>query len=554
MADNPAKKTANSSNIYGQLDISRKEIRICHVEDALDQEGRVRCRLEIVSLEPAKCFDDRENGDLQLPLAMQRLVVQDDDTETGASGTADTALSKIAREVEGSDQVESGAAHPGKPLYKAISWTWGDPNETSQIVLNDKVFEVSRNAEALLRRLCFEQQHWTIWLDAICINQTDLVERGQQVAIMRDVYTSATQVLIWLGEDNETIAEAAFTSIDTLIAECMEHVAETGTPLDDIFFKGNIIKVSHEPLSDCDWHTLKAFFSHPWFTRLWVVQEVLLGTSPRMYCGTQSRVWSEVGLAAQWLHHRAYERYWFRGLERIERRDWPTWVPRYHWQQDINSGTPQHVGCRGHAADKIPWKPHPSHQDSMKVLKVQGMVVSRVTSRSEPLTTKLWRNDSLRYEWISRCGQVASEIGQNSRAIALTLTCEMTSNFGDAVNISDHTVHYEEFVTSCEGKVFKDLPPGPLDYVQAVYLASGNRVFFTMEDEGGMGMGPPGMRVDDLVCILFGARVACVLRAQGEHHVYVGAAYVLGLMQGQYVRYLREKGLLEEETRWFEIH
>jgi hypothetical protein len=47
-----------------------------------------------------------------------------------------------------------------------------------------------------------------IWIDAVCINQQDLRERSQQVSIMRDIYRSARDVVVWLGEDHSRAAEA----------------------------------------------------------------------------------------------------------------------------------------------------------------------------------------------------------------------------------------------------------------------------------------------------------------------------------------------------------
>jgi hypothetical protein len=39
-----------------------------------------------------------------------------------------------------------------------------------------------------------------LWIDAICINQADLDERKQQVQLMRDVYSGASRVVVWLRE------------------------------------------------------------------------------------------------------------------------------------------------------------------------------------------------------------------------------------------------------------------------------------------------------------------------------------------------------------------
>ena len=43
----------------------------------------------------------------------------------------------------------------------------------------------------------------TLWIDQICINQTDLQERSEQVRIMRQIYSKAQLVILWLGEDGD---------------------------------------------------------------------------------------------------------------------------------------------------------------------------------------------------------------------------------------------------------------------------------------------------------------------------------------------------------------
>jgi hypothetical protein len=42
-----------------------------------------------------------------------------------------------------------------------------------------------------------------LWIDAICINQEDITERGHQVQLMGRVCSKATRVLVWLGEASE---------------------------------------------------------------------------------------------------------------------------------------------------------------------------------------------------------------------------------------------------------------------------------------------------------------------------------------------------------------
>ena len=42
---------------------------------------------------------------------------------------------------------------------------------------------------------------YKIWVDALCINQQDIVERGQEVRRMGLIYRQARNVVIWLGNE-----------------------------------------------------------------------------------------------------------------------------------------------------------------------------------------------------------------------------------------------------------------------------------------------------------------------------------------------------------------
>ena len=97
-----------------------------------------------------------------------------------------------------------------RPGYEALSYTWGDPLDTRTVMLKDQPFQVTKNLEAALRNLRHRLIHGTksndrvLWIDAICINQTDIQERNVQVRRMLDIYKSATRVVIWLGEGDQT--------------------------------------------------------------------------------------------------------------------------------------------------------------------------------------------------------------------------------------------------------------------------------------------------------------------------------------------------------------
>ena len=88
-----------------------------------------------------------------------------------------------------------------KPHFEALSYVWGDGKENlPTISLNGHPHRITANLDAALRRLRSETEVRALWVDAIGMNQRNLKERGEQVALMRDVYRQCDRVLIWLGD------------------------------------------------------------------------------------------------------------------------------------------------------------------------------------------------------------------------------------------------------------------------------------------------------------------------------------------------------------------
>ncbi|OBT60746.1 hypothetical protein VE03_10875 [Pseudogymnoascus sp. 23342-1-I1] len=84
------------------------------------------------------------------------------------------------------------------PTYETISYVWGSPNFTRTIELDAHRFSLTPHLELALRHLRLTDRDRTIWVDAVCINQGDLAERGEQVMLMKQIYESCTGNLVWL--------------------------------------------------------------------------------------------------------------------------------------------------------------------------------------------------------------------------------------------------------------------------------------------------------------------------------------------------------------------
>jgi hypothetical protein len=85
--------------------------------------------------------------------------------------------------------------------YEALSYVWGEDsrNPREQILYEGKTLLVTENCMAALLQLRTTDVR-TLWVDAICIDQTSLSERSHQVQLMGEIYSRAQRVVVWLGE------------------------------------------------------------------------------------------------------------------------------------------------------------------------------------------------------------------------------------------------------------------------------------------------------------------------------------------------------------------
>jgi hypothetical protein len=86
-------------------------------------------------------------------------------------------------------------------LYEAVSYVWGDSDKHHSIGINGSSLAVRANLYAALIRCRDKFLDKILWIDAVCINQEDKLERGHQVQEMAKIYRKADRVIVWLGED-----------------------------------------------------------------------------------------------------------------------------------------------------------------------------------------------------------------------------------------------------------------------------------------------------------------------------------------------------------------
>lgn len=201
-----------------------------------------------------------------------------------------TDLSDVAKATESLDHNWSiyHADFPSSLLnYHALSYVWGEPLFNESLTIAETSISITTSLSVALHRVRKTRSPMYIWIDAICINQNDHCERGHQVGLMGQVYAHARLVLIWLGPDKGKAAPDVFSSI------------KGKGPYD------------HGP-------AIRKLIHLPWFSRLWVVQELSLAQRALF-------VWGD-----KYLNHL----YVLRAAKSLDRTYWISATLRYQLEND----------------------------------------------------------------------------------------------------------------------------------------------------------------------------------------------------------------------------
>lgn len=102
-----------------------------------------------------------------------------------------------------------------QPAYKALSYVWGQADvDTATVYLNGSRFTVTKNLNRALLRLRGQQISTPVWIDALCIDQSNLQERTLQVQLMRRIYEQSLETIVYLGEYEPDAASEWYTRHD----------------------------------------------------------------------------------------------------------------------------------------------------------------------------------------------------------------------------------------------------------------------------------------------------------------------------------------------------
>jgi hypothetical protein len=185
------------------------------------------------------------------------------------------------------------------PKYEALSYTRGSPDDKQLVECKggagDQVGHlfVTQNCAAALRRLRLIDSPRTVWIDSICIDQTEVTEKNHQLGLMAQIYTQAERVVIHLGESGDDSDSA------------IDWLRQKDDP--DFNYEPFRIYRREEGFIRPEMEPLEVLFSRPWYNRIWVLQEAILSKTAVVYCGEKTISWDAIkhfkqfNISARWL-------------------------------------------------------------------------------------------------------------------------------------------------------------------------------------------------------------------------------------------------------------
>ncbi|OBS16957.1 hypothetical protein FPOA_11978 [Fusarium poae] len=180
-------------------------------------------------------------------------------------GSTERAIKKVNNHNFGNLNTHSSSSADSESTrpYEALSYVWASENKPRSISIDGCDLPVGENLYAALSHLRDRSIERTIWIDAICINQRCLKEKGQQFQSMAKIYTKASRVIVWLGGATPDSGQAL---------EEIRIAAEQRTkpsPTKPSINESAILKL----------------LEGPWFQRIWVLQEVAAALNVLIKCG-----------------------------------------------------------------------------------------------------------------------------------------------------------------------------------------------------------------------------------------------------------------------------
>jgi hypothetical protein len=199
-----------------------------------------------------------------------------------------------------------------KADYRALSYVWGDSAIMKPIFIDKLKVQVTPNLESALRHLREPDKPLTLWIDGLCINQKDDLEKSHQVAMMGEIYRKCSACRIWLGcKLAASITHpAAIQQQDIKDPFALIHHFADNKHIHELScFEQKTDSTAHpfreDPSFGRMWDGFLKVAQSPWWSPVWTVQEaVLLPTATLQYSNSEAS-WASILKASENLNRHA---------------------------------------------------------------------------------------------------------------------------------------------------------------------------------------------------------------------------------------------------------
>jgi hypothetical protein len=185
--------------------------------------------------------------------------------------------------------------------YESLFYKYGWPLPHDVILLDGVEVAIGGELAAALRRLRNGSEERRIWIDAVCINQNNIAEKNEHVKMMGQIYSQASMVHVWLGEQygDEEGALEAFAMVVKVFDEMAER---TNGAMDEDIGEFQQRFFGDERVSNLDFAAVDELLRRTWvgasprprrqalmktckFERVWVIQEIAKAAGATIHIG-----------------------------------------------------------------------------------------------------------------------------------------------------------------------------------------------------------------------------------------------------------------------------
>lgn len=546
-----------------------------------------------------------------------------------------------------------------RPFYEALSYVWGHEAESTPILLNGRPWNVRPVLAAALRRLRCQDKERHIWVDALCIDQSNGSEKSSQTRHMKDVFGGCTMCLIWLGDvydEPSSSSERAFSLTYPPMNQPSQPSSTVSISWQDAHLSfeliaqfGNMkadeipLRVHFSGFSLTSQRALGRLMGLPCWKRFWPFQSSIFARSSTLICGSMGLDLGLFGRSAFTLRKCLRQRAWRR---RSDGMDFDILIPFMHTAGRIHRfrncevldafafilNSMRDLTCAGYEAKALAFVDRFYSVETANEIKgsspreriSKAIATHQILSTNSVLplarTTETGRNNSLP-SWVPDWSAYIESEPRFYSELSFLMSWKLfnaSSGKESIIDINDDTLQVQGVLVDFVSTTYKLMGPGDDEPVLGVKLAPylggvstnklpklsghgmlshkmraapfqsgrtqvlpspefwplltsdiriaehdemewrraresdreaclreyqhgllghgvrGRRLFSTKMSH--FGLGPPEMKVGDVVVVIYGGRFPFILRPiANRKYNLVGYAYVLGIMDGEAV-------------------